>query len=108
MPTPYTDEEHSKDKERILQALDALQKLQETYADVIAIPEVVTLHDITSYRLDDYRGAKRFETMFDRAHAVAVLKYFAGQDLISPEHFEHTIICALQEVKPANNNNRSK
>ena len=107
MSTPYTDEARSKDKERILAALDAVQKLQHEYADVIAIPEIVTLHDVTEYRLDDYRGVKRFDALFDRACAVAVLKYFAGQDLISPEHFEHTIICALREVNTAKTN-RSK
>jgi hypothetical protein len=97
--TAYKTEEETEDKERILQALDALQKLQQEYADVIAIPEIVTLHDITDYRLDHYRGVRQFKEMFDRAAALAVLRYFAGQDFISPEHFEHTIVCALEEHK---------
>lgn len=95
----YKPEEEAADKERILQALDALQKLQQEYDDVIAIPEIVTLHDITDYRLDHYRGVKQFKESFDRAAAQAVLKYFAGQDFISPEHFEHTIVCALEDLK---------
>lgn len=100
--TLYKPEEETEDKERILQALDALQKLQQEYNDVIAIPEIVTLHDITDYRLDHYRGIKQFKEMFDRDAALAVLKYFAGQDFISPEHFEHTIVCALEDRKQQN------
>lgn len=98
----YKPEEESIDKERILQALDALQKLQQEYADVIAIPEIVTLHDITDYRLDHYRGIRQFKEVFDRNAGLAVLKYFAGQDFISPEHFEYTIVCALEDYKQQN------
>lgn len=95
----YKPEEEISDKERILRALDALQKLQQEYDDVIAIPEIVTLHDITDYRLDHYRGVKQFKEAFDRQAAQSVLRYFAGQDFISPEHFEYTIVCALADLK---------
>lgn len=98
----YKLNEEAEDKERILKALDELQKLQQEYADVIAIPEIVTLHDITDYRLDHYRGVRQFKEMFGRGDAQAVLQYFAGQDFISPEHFEHTIVCALEDRKQQN------
>lgn len=98
----YKPDEENEDKERILKALDALQKLQQEYADVIAIPEIVTLHDITDYRLDHYRGITQFKEAFSRDDAQTVLKYFAGQDFISPEHFEYTIVCALEDRKQQN------
>jgi hypothetical protein len=105
----YNEEDELADKERILRALDALHALQAEYADVIAIPEIVTLHDITEYRLDDYRGIKQFKEIFDKAAAKYVLDCFAGQDFISPEYFEYTVISALEERKlEQNKNNRSK
>jgi hypothetical protein len=95
--TPYDKEDTTKDRERILTALDELNALRQKYADVIAIPEVVTLHDITEYHLDTPRGPRQFKTVYDRETAVALLQYFAGTDYISPELFEHTITCALQD-----------
>lgn len=96
----YSPEEHAADKERILQALDAITALRAKYADVIAIPEVVTLHDITEYYIDTHTGAAPFKKNLDRAAATYVLNYFDGQDYITPEHFEHTIVCALQDYNP--------
>lgn len=86
------------DRERILTALDALAELRTKYKDVLAIPEVVTLHDITEYRLDTSHGPRKFKKLYGRKTAVAVLEYFAGNDYISPEQFESTIVCALQEL----------
>lgn len=103
----YNEEEAAADKERILRALDALHALQAEYADVVAIPEIVTLHDITEYRLDDYRGIKQFKELFDRSAAKYVLDCFAGQDFISPEYFEYTIINALEARKLEQKKNRS-
>jgi hypothetical protein len=93
----YTDEEHDADKERILTALDKLKKLSEEYKDIIAIPEVVTLHDITEYRLDTPAGPKQFKVAYNRATAVDVLQCFADNDYIEPEQFECTIVFALQD-----------
>ena len=93
----YTDEEHAADKERILTALDKIKTLSEEYKDIIAIPEVVTLHDITEYRLDTPTGPKQFKVAYNRATAVAVLECFANNDYIEPEQFEYTIVCALQD-----------
>ena len=92
------DSSYEEDRERILIALDMLAELRAKYKDVIAIPEVVTLHDITEYRLDTSRGPREFKQVYDRKTAVAVLEYFAGNDYISPEQFESTIVCALQEL----------
>lgn len=95
---PYADEgAHAQDRERILSALDELNELRIKYRDVLAVPEVVTLHDITDYRLDTPRGPKQFKNIYDRKTAVAVLEYFAGTDYIPPEQFESTIVCALQD-----------
>lgn len=94
----YDKKTESADKERILRALDVLNELRKKYQDVVAIPEVVTLHDITEYRLDTSRGPREFKQIYDRKTAVAVLEYFAGNDYISPEHFENTIVYALQEL----------
>jgi hypothetical protein len=93
----YTPEEHAADKERILQALDAIMKLREEYKDVISIPEVVSLHDITEYRLDAYNGAVPFKKNMSKDAATYVLNYFSGVDYVTPEHFEHTVMCALQD-----------
>lgn len=92
----YTTEQHHEDKERILKALDALIELREEYKDVIAIPEVVTLHDITEYRLAVGDSViKVFKEVFDRDAAETVLNYFNGTDYITPESFENTIVRAL-------------
>jgi len=97
--TPYaSDSSYADDRERILTALDELAELRTRYKDVLAIPEVVTLHDITEYRLDTPRGPREFKQVYDRKTAVAILEYFAGNDYISPEQFENTIVCALQEL----------
>lgn len=95
----YKAKERAADKKRILKALDEVAQLRDDYKDVIAIPEVVTLHDITEYRLDAHNGAAPFEKLFDRAAATYVLGYFRGVDFVTPEHFEHTVICALQDYK---------
>ena len=94
---PYSAAELDADRERILTALDELNNFRERYKDVIAIPEVVTLHDITEYHLDTPRGPRQVKKVYDRATAVALLEYFAGTDYISPELFESTIVCALQD-----------
>jgi hypothetical protein len=91
----YTAENHVADKARILEALDAILSVREAYKDVVAIPEVVTLHDITEYRLDTYKGAKQFKELFDKDTAASVLHYFNGNDYITPESFENTVVCAL-------------
>lgn len=95
----YTAKEHAADKEKILEALDAILKLREQYKDVIAIPEVVTLHDITEYRLAGHTGIKQFKTVFTRDAAQFALDYFNGVDYITPEIFENTVVCALQDFK---------
>jgi hypothetical protein len=94
----YTDAEHDADKERILEALDKIHALAAEYKGIIAIPEVVTLHDITEYRLDTPIGPKQFKVAYNRAVAVEVLDSFAGTDYLEPELFEHTIVYALQEI----------
>lgn len=96
---PYaSDSSCNDDRERILTALDELHAIRAKYKDVLAIPEVVTLHDITEYRLDTPRGPREFKQVYDRKTAVAILEYFAGNDYISPEQFENTIVCALQDL----------
>lgn len=95
----YSDQETADDKERILTALDELNRVREQYADVIAIPEVVTLHDIMEYRLDTSLGPVQFKRLYNRKIGVEVLSYFAGTDYISPELFESTIVCAIEHRK---------
>lgn len=98
MKTYANDSSFADDRERILTALDELDALRTKYKDVLAIPEVVTLHDVTDYRLDTPRGPRAFKDVYDRKTAVAILEYFAGNDYIEPEQFENTIVCALQEL----------
>lgn len=96
----YTVEQHHEDKERILKALDALIELRDEYKDVIAIPEVVTLHDITEYKLSMGESVIRaFKDVFDKQAAEAVLHYFNGTDYITPENFENTIVAALNKCR---------
>jgi len=95
--TPYAAENcYKQDRERVLTALDELNALRLKYKDVLAIPEVVTLHDITEYRLDTPHGPRQFELIYDRKTAVKILEHFAGDDYISPEQFESTIVYVLQ------------
>ncbi len=93
----YTNNEHIEDKDRILEALDALVRLREQYKDVVAIPEVVTLHDITEYHIESSSGVKPFKQVFSRKVAEHALNYFNGTDYITPESFENTLICAIQD-----------
>jgi len=96
----YTPEQHHEDKERILKALDALVALRDEYKDVIAIPEVVTLHDITEYRVALSAAViRKIKNVFDKSAAETVLNYFNGTDFITPESFENTIVCALTKLR---------
>lgn len=98
--TPYDNEDCFKeDRERILSALDELNALRKKYSDVIAIPEVVSLHDITEYHLDTPRGPLQFKYFYDRKTAVAILEYFAGTDYFTPELFESTLVCAISDYQ---------
>ena len=91
----YTEEQHAAAKERTLDALDAIYQIREQYKDVIAIPEVITLHDITEYRVEQQGAVRQFKTVFDKKAAEFVLNYFHGTDYLTPEIFENTILDAL-------------
>jgi hypothetical protein len=82
-------------KERTLEALDAIYQIREQYKDVIAVPEVITLQDITDYRVERDGATQKFKTAFDRKTAEFVLNYFHGTDYLTPEIFENTILDAL-------------
>jgi hypothetical protein len=92
---PYTDDEFFKDRERVLKALDEIEAVQRKYSDVIAITDVVSLHDITEYRLSTDRGIRQFKDAYDRTMAEYVLNYFTRKSL-TPEEFEDTIVIALK------------
>lgn len=96
----YTAKAHAADEKRILEALDAVAALRKKYKDVIVIPEVVTLHDITEHRLSTRHGVTQFKHIFSRQAARFVLNYFRDGDYISPDVFENTVVCALQDYKP--------
>jgi hypothetical protein len=91
----YTEEQHTAAKQRTLDALDAIYQIREQYKDVIAIPEVITLHDITEYRVEHAGAVRQFKAVFDKKTAEFVLDYFHGTDYITPEIFENTILDAL-------------
>jgi restriction endonuclease Mrr len=91
----YTEAQHAAAKERTLDALDAIYQIREQYKDVIAIPEVITLHDITEYRVEHEGAIRQFKTVFDKKAAEFVLDYFHGTDYLSPEIFENTILDAI-------------
>ena len=95
----YTPAEHAADKEKILAALDAVIALREAYKDVIAIPEIVVLHDITEYRLDTPRGPIPFKKLYSRDVAVSILHQFSANNYVTPEELEMTIVVGLQEHK---------
>lgn len=96
---PYPEEEYLRDKERILQALDELHALQTKYRDIIAIPEVISLHDIADYRLQTKHGIQQFQAVFSKQDAEFVLQQFAGTDIITPERFEDIIVYALATIQ---------
>lgn len=95
----YTPAEHAEDKEKILAALDAVIALREAYKDVIAIPEIVVLHDITEYRLDTPRGPLPFKKFYSRDVAVSILRQFNENNYVTPEELEMTIVVGLEEHK---------
>ena len=96
---PYEEEEYLHDKERILQALDELHALQTKYQDVIAIPEVISLHDIANYLLQTEHGIKKFYDAFSKQDAKFVLQHFAETAFITPEKFEDIVVLALATIQ---------
>lgn len=92
----YTAEEHAAAAKKILTALDELIKIAERYQDVIAIPEIITLHDITEYRINSVHGPVQFKTQYGKTTAEHVLKNFGAANYITPETFEDTIVRALE------------
>ena len=92
----YSTADHEANREKILAALDAIQQLYDHYKDVIAIPEIITLHDITEYRLEIDGEVKQFKTVFDKNAAKFVLEYLHNDDCITPEQFENTVVQALK------------
>lgn len=95
---PYSDDEYAKDKERILSALDAVFELQERYKDVIAIPDVIALHDVMDYRLQTAHGIRKFSDAFSKKDAEFVLQQFVRREFVTPEKFEDTIVSALNTI----------
>ena len=98
-----TDENHGKGSDRTLEALDAILRLREEYKDVIAVPEVVTIHDIVDYLVESPAGVKPFGELFDKKTAEFALNYFNGTDYITPESFENTLLNAVAAHKQQNN-----
>lgn len=96
----YTEADHNADKPRILAALQAVAALRNEFKDVIAIPEIVTLHDITEYQ---FTAETPFKARFNRHAAQYVLAHFRGVDFITPEEFDRTVTCALQDYNPHTN-----
>lgn len=103
---PYSEEKYAQNKERILTALDALFEIQKTYKDVIAITDVVSLHDIMEYRLQTEHGIQKFCDVFDAQDAEFVLRKFSHRSFVTPETFEDTIVSALQIVSKINQTNK--
>lgn len=95
----YTAQEHDIAAQKICDALDALLIIAEQYSDVIAIPEVITLHDITEYRVNSVHGPAQFKELYGKETAEHVLKCFAGAEYITPETFEDTIVRALNTTQ---------
>lgn len=93
----YTAEDHAAAAQKILTALDELIKIAERYQDVIAIPEIITLHDITEYRVNTVHGPVQFKTQYGKPTAEHVLRTFGATNYITPETFEDTIVRALAE-----------
>lgn len=98
----HTDQNHDESKERILEALDAVLRVAEEYKDVIAVPEVVTLHDIADYLIESPTGIKPFREIFDKQTIEFALNYFSGVDYITPENFEDTLLDAVAAHKQQN------
>lgn len=95
----YSANDHAAAAAKILTALDELIKIAERYQDVIAIPEIITLHDITEYRINSDRGPVQFKTLYGKNTAEHVLKTFHDTNYITPEKFEDTIVRALMHHK---------
>jgi hypothetical protein len=97
--TPYTPENFESDKGRILEALDEITAIHRKYADVIAIPEIVTLHDVTDYRVETERGIVKIQEICDRNAAINILQAVCRANYITQEKFEDVIVSALQNTR---------
>jgi len=93
--THYTPEEESEDTVALLEAYDELVKLQEKYKDIIAIPDVVSIHDITQYRLATKHGVKQFKEIYTRADAMRALHAILQKNFVTPAVIEDAIVNTL-------------
>lgn len=97
--TNYSPEDFDNDKERILDALDEVAAVQRRYIDVIAIPEVITLHDITGYRIENEHGIATIEEICDRQTAVELLHAAGSVNYVMQEKFEDAIVSKLHDIR---------
>lgn len=96
---PYDEKDYLHDKERVLQALDEIHAIQNKYKDVIAIPEVVSLHDVADYRLQTDSGIRQVHTLCDKKDIEFVLQQFANTPFITPEKFEDIVVLSLATLQ---------
>lgn len=94
----YTEEEQLADKERALQAFDELLALQNKYSDVIAVIDVVAVHDIAEYRISTNHGIKQIKEICDKKTIGQLLDAFANANILLPEIFEDVITRTLRET----------
>ena len=95
----YTDQEMADDGQRILTAYDALVALLKEYKDVIAIPEVVSIHDIAEYRITTDCGIKQFKEVYGRDVAEKVLHIINHKNFVTPAVVENAIVEAIHNHK---------
>lgn len=70
----YSEAQREEDRASLTNALQYIDNLRDTFGDVIAIPEVVTLHDVCGIALDTIKGPQQVGDVCSREEIVAILK----------------------------------
>lgn len=96
----YADDDYLKNKERILTALDEINRVQAQYRDVVAILDVITLHDIADYRVETDIGIKTVGAMYAQQDIKHILQVFADTTCLTREKFESIVVSHLPQENP--------
>jgi hypothetical protein len=70
----YHEDQRDEDKNKIDDAIAQFESLRAAYSDLVAIPEIVTLHDVCGIALDTTKGPQQVGDVCSREEIVAVLK----------------------------------
>lgn len=70
----YHEAQRDEDELKLNAAMTQIDQIRAAYGDLIAIPEIVTLHDVCGIALDTTKGPQQVGDVCSREEIVAILK----------------------------------